>query len=28
MHDWTEHNIRVHTFTCVLTLQNRAPDAP
>ena len=21
MHHWTEHNIRVHTFTCVLALQ-------
>ena len=21
MHDWTEHNIRVHVFTCVLALQ-------
>jgi hypothetical protein len=21
MHHWTEHNIRIHTFTCVLALQ-------
>ncbi|MGH4009503.1 MAG: hypothetical protein ACRDTH_15365 [Pseudonocardiaceae bacterium] len=21
MHHWTDHNIRVHTFTCVLALQ-------
>ena len=21
MHHWTEHNIRVHVFTCVLALQ-------
>ena len=21
LHHWTEHNIRVHTFTCVLALQ-------
>jgi hypothetical protein len=21
MHRWTEHNIRVHVFTCVLALQ-------
>ena len=27
MHHWTEHNIRVHVFTCVLAL-DRPPDAP
>jgi diacylglycerol kinase len=21
MHHWTEHNIRIHVFTCVLALQ-------
>ena len=33
MHHWTEHNIRVHVFTCVLALQiahlmRRRPPAP
>ena len=28
MHHWTEHNIRVHVFTCVLALQTRPPHAP
>ena len=34
MHHWTEHNIRVHTFTCVLALQiahlmrRRSPTRP
>ena len=27
MFHWTEHNIRVHVFTCVLALQSRPPDA-
>jgi hypothetical protein len=28
MFHWTEHNIRVHTFTCVVVLQIAHPNAP